>query len=313
MKKEKLIIALSALFFACGSNAESPTVNRTTVVNKEVVSQSPVKAIVEEVVVEVISKPKEVVNITPGFAVAAQKETPVQVAETIIAIAEVEPVKVELLKLDHAVWNTLLKNNVSPLGKVNYKGMKAALPQIETYLNVLKENAPKNEWSQHEKLAYWINLYNASTVHLIATNYPTNSITEINGGKPWDQQFVRSGEQVYSLNQIENEIVRPRFKDPRIHAALNCAAISCPNLLNEAYTATKLNSQLNQQCKVWVNDASKNKLTAAKVQVSQIFDWYAADFKAGGGVVAFLNNYATTKVSPTASVSFSEYNWGLNE
>jgi hypothetical protein len=162
-------------------------------------------------------------------------------------------------------------------------------------------------------LAYWINLYNASTVYLIASNYPISSITKLEGGKPWDKKFVESGDKIYSLNQIENEIIRPRFKDPRIHAALNCAAISCPSLLNEAFVESKLNAQLDKQCKVWVNDASKNILEEKKVKVSQIFDWYATDFKVVGGVVAFINKYSRTKVSAKSRVSYLEYNWALNE
>tara|TARA_B100000809_G_scaffold255777_1_gene294813 strand:- start:1531 stop:2298 length:768 start_codon:yes stop_codon:yes gene_type:complete len=222
-------------------------------------------------------------------------------------------VDVEVLMHNHETWNSLLKKNVNSLGKVNYKGMKLALPLLTKYLKHLNEKPPKSEWSKNEKLAYWINLYNASTVYLIASNYPTSSITKLNGGKSWDKKFVKSGDKIYSLNQIENEIVRPRFKEPRIHAALNCAAVSCPNLLNEAFLASTLNNQLNKQSTVWVNDVTKNKLADSKIKVSQIFDWYAADFKAGGGVVAFINKYATTKVSAKAKVSYLEYNWALNE
>ena len=213
----------------------------------------------------------------------------------------------------HESWNALLKKHVTPSGKVNYKGMKSSLTIIDDYLKHLKENSPKKDWSKNEKLAYWINLYNAATVSLIASNYPTSSITKLSGGKPWDKKFVKSGDKVYSLNQIENEIVRPQFKDPRIHAALNCAAVSCPNLLNEAFVPNQLNAQLDQQTKVWVNDASKNKLQDSKVKVSQIFDWYADDFKASGGVVAFINQYATTKVSAKAKVAYLAYDWSLNE
>ena len=213
----------------------------------------------------------------------------------------------------HESWNALLKKHVTPAGKVNYKGMKSSLTIIDGYLTHLKDNAPKKDWSKNEKLAYWINLYNAATVSLIASNYPTSSITKLSGGKPWDKKFVKSGDKVYSLNQIENEIVRPGFKDPRIHAALNCAAVSCPNLLNEAFVPNQLNAQLDQQTKVWVNDASKNKLQDSKVKVSQIFDWYADDFKASGGVVAFINQYAKIKVSGKAKVAYLEYDWSLNE
>jgi hypothetical protein len=325
MKKEKLIIALSALFFACGSNAENQKVRavKTEEVGETLSEEMTIKeevvlneAILTEKVIEEtleISTEKNIEKVEQEVAVVEALITPDEFKESEVTVNEVAGGDIEIVMLDHKVWNSILKKNVNTTGRVNYKEMKVALPLIENYLKSLKENAPKNEWSKNEKLAYWINLYNASTVYLIASNYPISSITKLNGGKPWDKKFVKSGEKLYSLNQIENEIVRPQFKDPRIHAALNCAAISCPNLLNEAFTAAYLNNQMNKQCMVWANDISKNKLTENKVEVSQIFDWYATDFNAGGGVVAFINKYATTKVSPKAKVSFSEYNWALNE
>ena len=313
MKKKSLIIALSTLFFACGSNAENQEVKEAKIlekINVEIVSEdnftevSTIEEIVTQENIEV-----EVLNELDEEKVAVEK-TIIEVKEV---LAEAVVLDEKILMDKHETWNSLLKKNVSSSGKVNYKGMKSSLPLLEKYLKHLKENTPNKEWSKNEKLAYWINLYNASTVHLIASNYPTSSITKLSGGKPWDKKFVKSGDKIYSLNQIENEIVRPRFKDPRIHAALNCAAVSCPSLLNEAFIASTLNNQLNKQCEVWVNDATKNKLENSKVKVSQIFDWYAADFKAGGGVVSFLNKYATTKVSATAKVSYLEYDWALNE
>ena len=94
--------------------------------------------------------------------------------------------------------------------------------------------------------------------------------------------------------------------------AFNCAAVSCPNLLNAAFTPTKLNSQLNSLSKKWINDVSKNKITTDEIQVSQIFDWYKTDFKEG--VIPFINTYIQTiKVSPDAKIIFMEYDWNLNE
>lgn len=318
MKKEILIIAGSILFFACGSNAENNNsqqeiTNQSITIEEEVVEE----VILEKDEVELQAQEDELIEtikvVTKEELVeetkVVEKEVPVEVKSSEPVIAK--KADYMLLKAEHSNWDALLKKNVTATGKVNYKGMKASLPKIQTYLAHLKRISPQSNWSKNEKLAYWINLYNASTVYLIASNYPTTSITKLNGGKPWDKKFVKSGDKVYSLNQIENEIVRPRFKEPRIHAALNCAAISCPNLLNEAFVADKLNAQLSKQSKVWVNDSSKNKLTGAKV--SKIFEWYAADFKAGGGVIAFINKYATTKISTSTQVSYLEYDWALNE
>ena len=222
---------------------------------------------------------------------------------------------VVLVRAEHAEWDELLKKHVSATGKVNYQGMKKELPKIKSYLGYLNKVTPEKDWSKNDKLAYWINLYNASTVYLIASNYPLKSITKLSGGKPWDKKFVKSGGKVYALNQIENEIIRPRFKDPRIHAALNCAAVSCPKLLNGAYLPNKLNAQLDKQTRAWIGDVTKNKLTPNKIKLSKIFEWYADDFKAGGGVRKFVSKYSIKKflIDPKAKITYLEYDWALNE
>ena len=216
---------------------------------------------------------------------------------------------------NHQVWDGLLREYVSSEGIVNYKGMKSSLSKIKAYLKEMEEVTPGSDWSKNEKLAYWINLYNASTVYLIASNYPVSSITKLSGGKPWDKKFVKSGGKVYSLNQIENEIIRPKFNDPRIHAALNCAAKSCPKLLNAAYSPDKLDVQLDAQSKAWINDKSKNQLSPTKLKVSKIFEWYGEDFKSMGGVIGFINKYKNAKmmITPKAKISYLEYDWSLNE
>jgi len=216
-------------------------------------------------------------------------------------------------KPNHQIWDELTKKYVSTDGKVNYKGFKSELAQLEEYIDYLAKNPVKPTWSKNEELAYWFNLYNASTVYLIASNYPTSSITKLEKGKPWDKKFVKSGDKTYSLNDIENIIVRPNFNEPLVHVAFNCAAVSCPILLNEAFIVDKLYSQLEKQAKKWVNDTTKNKLTPDKIKVSQIFDWYKDDFKSSGGVISFINKYSNTKVNEKAKISYLEYNWNLNE
>lgn len=216
---------------------------------------------------------------------------------------------------NHQVWDGLLRQYVSSMGSVDYNGMKSSISKIKSYLTEMENTPPHSDWSKDEQLAYWINLYNASTVYLIASNYPVVSITKLNGGKPWDNKFVKSGGKVYSLNEIENSIILPKFNDPRIHAALNCAAKSCPKLLNAAYSPSKLAVQLDAQSKAWVNDKSKNQLSPTKLKVSKIFEWYAADFKEAGGVVGFINKYKNDKmmITPKAKISYLEYDWSLNE
>ena len=326
MEKFGLGITLSILLMACGSNAENSVSSNEQTINTvpiEAVAES--KVIIEEVINE--SEDAVIVNETPieieeiSVVKAGSKKDVTKVIvtekESVVVIEKAVEKNVEIivLKAKHDVWNTLAQKNVTAAGKVNYKGMKAELSKLTTYLAHLKNTPPKTDWSENEKLAYWINLYNASTVYLIASNYPTTSITKLNGGKPWDKKFVKSGDKVYSLNQIENEIVRPRFKDPRIHAALNCAAVSCPKMLNAAFLPTKLSAQLDKQCYAWINDAGRNEVGPNKLVISQIFDWYKVDFTAAGGVIKFIRKYNRTKImiNPKAIISYKEYNWDLND
>lgn len=210
----------------------------------------------------------------------------------------------------HEAWDALLKKHVSATGKVNYKGFKADKSKLEDYLKTLSSNAPEESWSKAEEMAFWINAYNAFTIKLIVDNYPLSSINKLHGGKPWDQKWIKIGGKTYSLNNIENDILRPKFKDARIHFAVNCAAKSCPPLLNAAWTASNLNSNLDAQAKKFINNSAFNKLSEKKVEVSKIFDWYKEDF---GDLPAFLNKYASTKVGAKAKVVFLEYDWSLNE
>jgi len=213
--------------------------------------------------------------------------------------------------LDHVAWDTLLQRYVSGNGKVNYAGLKAAdKPALEAYCKSLADNPVEDSWSREEKMAYWINAYNAFTIKLIVDNYPTKSILNFDGGKTWDVKRIQLGGKKYSLNQIENDILRPQFKDARIHFAINCAAKSCPPLHNRAYTADNLETTLETRTRAFINDPKFNVLSASKAQVSKIFEWYGADF---GDLKKYLNQYASTPLKGTAAVTFQEYNWDLNE
>jgi len=212
--------------------------------------------------------------------------------------------------MNHAKWNTLLQKNVSKDGNVNYKGFQKDSKELQGYLNELSSNVPNKTWSKNATLAYWINAYNAYTVKLILNNYPTKSIKDIND--PWGKKFFTLGNEKYSLEEIEHEILR-KMDEPRIHFAINCASFSCPNLLNEAYTAAKLDQQLATAAKSFINDKTKNTITTDKIEISKIFDWFAGDFKKKGSVIDFLNQYSTIKISSKAKVNYKEYNWSLNE
>ncbi|WP_245591171.1 DUF547 domain-containing protein [Aquimarina latercula] len=224
---------------------------------------------------------------------------------------EITKGNIERIRPHHTIWNSLTKKHVSSSGKVNYNGFKSNIKSIEIYLSHLEVTPPKKDWTKNEKLAYWFNLYNAATIHLIASNYPVKSIKDINNGKPWDKKFIKSGNKTYSLNQIENSIVRPNFNEPRLHVAFNCAAISCPKLMKGAFLPSKLNSQLNMLSKSWITDSSKNKISENSIEISKIFEWYKVDFKKG--IIPFINNFSTTKITPNAEIKYLDYNWDLND
>ena len=208
----------------------------------------------------------------------------------------------------HKAFDELLSKNVSSSGKVNYKGFKADQAKLDAYIAEISQVNVKG-LNRNEQLAFWINAYNAFTIKKIISNYPLASITELNGGKPWDDKFIKIGSKVLSLNNIENDIIRPQFNEPRIHFAVNCAAKSCPPLLNKAWTASNLESNFEKQTKAFVNDASQNTLDANAPKLSKIFEWYAEDF---GDLKAFINKYASTKISSGATLGYNEYIWSLN-
>ena len=207
----------------------------------------------------------------------------------------------------HAPFSALLKSYVSPAGQVDYAGLKGQSAQLDAYLATLRDNPPVKSWTQNERLAYWINAYNAATLDLIVDNYPLSSIQDLDNGKPWDVKRIKLGDATYSLNDIENEIIRKRFDEPRIHFAVNCAATSCPPLRNEAFVAARLDAQLEEQTRAFLTNDRYTKLAGNELQLSKIFDWYAADFP---DVLGFVGQYRT--VPTGTSVSYKEYDWSLN-
>jgi hypothetical protein len=213
----------------------------------------------------------------------------------------------------HHAWDDLLKKYVSTDGAVNYRSFKSDRAQLEAYLKSLAANPPAASWKRTDQMAYWINAYNAVTVKAVLDHYPLKSIRDIDGGKVWEKPAITIGGKSYSLNNIEHDMLRKNFNDPRIHFAVNCASASCPKLINEAFSAEKLEAQLHAATKYFINDASRNKISANNLQLSAIFDWYKQDFMAKGTLVDFLNQYSATRISPGASISYLQYDWSLNE
>lgn len=220
----------------------------------------------------------------------------------------------------HATWNTLLKKHVGNEGFVSYKGFIKDKTTFEGYLNTLSKTPPSDNWSKNEKMAYWINAYNAFTIKLIMDNYPVKSIKDIGSSiqipfvnTPWQYKFFSIGGEEMKLDEIEHKILRKQFEDPRIHFALVCASYSCPRLLNEAYTAEKLDQQLTTQAKHFLANKKKNEITANKLLLSKYFTWYKGDFTKNGSLINYLNKYAPVKINKDADIDYKDYNWSLNE
>ena len=210
----------------------------------------------------------------------------------------------------HQLWDELLKKHVSEDGKVNYYGFKKDKKELNIYIDSLTTQSEVENFNENEKLAFWINAYNALTVDLILKNYPLKSIKDIK--KPWDQRLWKFGDKWFNLNDIEHKILR-KMNEPRIHFAIVCASISCPNLLNEAFIAENLEEQLNKVTKSFLEDKTKNVITQKKLQLSKIFKWFAKDFKVDGSLIDFLNLYSTLEISDKAKINYLDYDWGLNE
>ncbi|NNJ89269.1 MAG: DUF547 domain-containing protein [Eudoraea sp.] len=210
----------------------------------------------------------------------------------------------------HDSWNVLVKEFVQKNGNVDYKGFKEKETELKKYLIYLEGFTPTVAWSQNEKLAYYINLYNAGTIALILENYPVESIKDIK--RPWGKARLKIGDDSVSLGHIEHRILR-KMHEPRIHFAINCASYSCPKLLNEAYTADKMEKQLQEATFNFVNDPSKNKIAENSLELSAIFKWFKGDFTDKRSLITYLQPYTKISIKKDAKISYLSYDWRLNE
>ena len=212
--------------------------------------------------------------------------------------------------VNHTTWNQLLKKHVSDQGKVDYLGFKKDLTELNAYLDWLSKCKPSETWSKDQLMAFWINAYNALTIKLIVDRYPISSIKDIYS--PWNIKVITIANKTLSLNNIEHDILR-KMGDPRIHFGIVCASISCPKLQNEAFNTQNTNRLLNKASKEFLADSTKNELTIDAAELSKIFKWFAKDFKQEGSLIDFLNKFADIRIASNATISFKDYNWGLNE
>jgi len=209
-------------------------------------------------------------------------------------------------------------------------------PALKAYLDSLAKvgEAQFNAWPKAERMAFLINAYNAFTVEKILTRYPgLKSIKDFGGvfNNPWKDKFIRLLGEPASLDTIEHEMLRKEgvYDDPRVHVAVVCASIGCPMLRNEAFTAERLEAQLEDAMKRFLSDRTRNRYNpqTRKLEVSRIFDWYGKDFERGHkgfkSVKATLAKYAdqladkpeerALVASQQAEIAFLEYDWALND
>jgi hypothetical protein len=199
---------------------------------------------------------------------------------------------------------------------VDYKAIKSNHSELKAYLDELKMLSEEEfeTFSSDQKLAFWINVYNAYTLKLVASHYPVKSIKDIGNifSGPWSKKIVDLFDKKYSLDNVEHDIIRKDFKEPRIHFAVNCASIGCPSLLREAFTAEKLETQLSKATSNFLDNKNKNYAKGSKLYLSKIFDWYGKDFTSKfGSYKKFIKQYY--KINGDVDVKFLKYDWKLNE
>jgi hypothetical protein len=204
------------------------------------------------------------------------------------------------------------KKHDTPLNQVDYSALKKS-GQLEAAYQVIKAFPATMLASKEEKLAFYINTYNILALKMVLDHWPVDSIKDVGNllSPVWKKTAGVIGGQEVSLDAIENEVLRP-MGEPRIHFAIVCASVSCPDLRTEPYTSEKLNAQLDDQAKSFLNNAKKGLNDDGKViHVSKIFDWFGKDFKAAGGVEAFIRQHhnGLSKAPIQADI---EYDWDIN-
>ena len=220
--------------------------------------------------------------------------------------------------VDHGLYAELLRDHVKE-GVVDYQGFKRDEVKLNRYLAVLA-NVDTKTLSPNEQFAFYVNAYNAWTIKLILSEYPgIASIKDIGGffSSPWKKEIALIDGKKLTLDNIEHDILRPRFKDPRIHFAVNCASKSCPPLMGKPYRGDVLDQQLNRMTEAFINDPKRNRLDGETLYVSRIFKWYPEDFN--DDIVGFFLKYARgerlkklKEKQPEIDVGYLDYDWSLN-
>jgi hypothetical protein len=220
--------------------------------------------------------------------------------------------------VDHGIYGRLLKSHVHN-GWVDYRGFKKDERQLDAYLDQMAKIDPQT-LGRNEQMAFYINAYNAWTIKLILENYPgVTSIKDLGSffRSPWKIKFVKINGETVTLDHLEHDILRPVFKDPRVHFAVNCASKSCPPLLNEPYSGAALDGQLETAALAFINDPQSNYLKGDTLYVSRIFKWFGEDF--GNDIRKFVQSYARGAFAgrlegqgDDLKIRYLDYDWSLN-
>lgn len=229
--------------------------------------------------------------------------------------------------VNHDAWDYLLNKYVSAdadgLNRFAYPAVTAADRKLLADQVDYLESVPVSRYNRNEQFAFWANLYNAVTVRTILDNYPVESIRDINDGflspGPWNRKLTTVEGVELSLNDIENRILRPIWQDPRVHYAVNCASVGCPNLRKKAFTANGLDRTLDNAASAYINSPRGVRIRDdGTLVVSSIYIWFQGDFGKGkDDVLSHLRRYAGPSLKPrltsTSVLRRYDYDWALNE
>lgn len=231
----------------------------------------------------------------------------------------------------HSLFAEILAEHVHN-GFVNYQALIED-DRLETYLSQLAETDPDTIPTAKGQLAFWLNAYNAYTLKIICDNYPVKSINDLHFGgliigtvlkkTIWDKDFVIINGEKMTLNQIEHEIIRPVYKDPRAHFGLVCASLSCPPLRSEAFEGERLDEQLDDQARTFLSQETKNNFDSSRkiARVSKIFDWFSGDFGENDEeILLFIAKFLPDSIASSIKANpgdwklkHTDYDWNLNE
>ncbi|MEQ1616106.1 MAG: DUF547 domain-containing protein [Hyphomicrobiaceae bacterium] len=231
--------------------------------------------------------------------------------------------------VDHAAWDRLLKayvvSGADGLNRVAYARFKAeGHAALKAYVAALQKVDPAT-LDRSEQFAFWVNLYNAKTIDVVLDKYPVKSIKDISlggglktliSGGPWQAKIMKVSGVDLTLDDVENTILRPIYRDPRVHYSVNCASVGCPNLAVEAYTGGKLEAMLEAGAKAFVNSPRGALVEGGTIKASSIYEWFQADF--GGSeatVLDHLRKYAspalTEQLNKIGRIARYDYDWQL--